>query len=357
MAEIRRAVEEYSQIRHQYEVYTGRLGELINDLMQASEVSSYILEKRTKELESFRKKISSAERIYEDPMHQVTDLSGIRIILKSIKDIESVEEILMREFNIDPMKSVRKGYDLDPDQFGYRSDHFVLCLKPPRSILPEWEQFAGIWAEVQVRTVLQHAWALISHSFDYKSEREVPDQTRRQLFRVSALLEVADIELDRYISSAQSLLEDYKDRLFEEGESLELNVDSLRAFLEEDPVVEHWANHIQSLGVRVGGIGNISRDVEIARRVGIGNIGEIRHLLEKSCTWGEEYLSQFFMNTWGDPLPSDGISIDRNGIVTLFLIGSYLEDLTDKVLDREFGWGRPERATVPARNLNPKYTD
>jgi hypothetical protein len=47
---------------------------------------------------------------------------------------------------------------------------------------------------VQVRTVLQHAWASISHALQYKQEDDIPRALRRRLARISALLEVADEE-------------------------------------------------------------------------------------------------------------------------------------------------------------------
>jgi trimethylamine:corrinoid methyltransferase-like protein len=49
-------------------------------------------------------------------------------------------------------------------------------------------------AEVHVRTVLQHAWAAISHSLQYKKEDDVPAALRRRLNRLAALLELADQE-------------------------------------------------------------------------------------------------------------------------------------------------------------------
>jgi putative GTP pyrophosphokinase len=49
------------------------------------------------------------------------------------------------------------------------------------------------------------------------------------------------------------------------------------------------------------------------------------------------------------------MSINLNGIITMLLIGNYPEIFTDDMLDKEFGFGRPERATIPAKRYNPRF--
>ena len=46
---------------------------------------------------------------------------------------------------------------LQAEQFGYQSVHYIIRLATGRTRLPEYEKYRGLTAEVQVRTVLQHA--------------------------------------------------------------------------------------------------------------------------------------------------------------------------------------------------------
>ena len=64
-------------------------------------------------------------------------------------------------------------------------------------------------AEIQVCTLLQHAWAAISHDRLYKSSFHAPKKLERQLHRVSALLEEADDEFERGISELDEYKLDY----------------------------------------------------------------------------------------------------------------------------------------------------
>jgi hypothetical protein len=96
---------------------------------------------------------------------------------------------LLDEFDV--IESVDHGI-VAANSFGYASRHLVLRVGEERSSLSEWRRFASVKCEIQVRTILQHAWASISHTLDYKSDEDVPAQVRRKLFQVAALIEVGD---------------------------------------------------------------------------------------------------------------------------------------------------------------------
>ncbi|MBZ0170126.1 GTP pyrophosphokinase YwaC [Candidatus Methylomirabilis lanthanidiphila] len=357
MGRLQNYVATYKELRPKYERLTKKIEGLLQELLEGAHLQSFTIKSRTKSVESFEQKILRPDKSYQNPLAEVSDLSGIQIIVRSLDDIQAVEEIIDGEFSVDQDLSVKKADILDPDRFGYLTQHFVVKIKAPRTQLTEWEDLKDLSAEIQVRTVLQHAWAIISHAFDYKISAEIPKQLRRQLFRVSALLEVADTELTNFVRQVASLQEQYKEQIAAEDIHVEVNIDSLRAFTETSPIVEEWAKYIESLSVKVGGVGSaISRDLRMAKIAGVESVNEIDHLLRDARSWGKEYLQEFFHNTWGKPLPNDrGISLDRNGIVALFIIASKLDILTDELLNDELGWGLPENATVPARKYNPQY--
>jgi len=73
---------------------------------------------------------------------------------------------------------------------GYAGVHYVVSLGSKYSG-GRYEGITDLRCEIQVRTVLQHAWALISHHLMYKDEATTPDRLKRDLNNVASLLEIA----------------------------------------------------------------------------------------------------------------------------------------------------------------------
>ncbi|MDI7276417.1 MAG: hypothetical protein QME94_10590, partial [Anaerolineae bacterium] len=72
------------------------------------------------------------------------------------------------------------------NRLGYQAIHFVV----------RDQSFADMVCEIQLRTLHQDLWAEASHRLQYKSEEHVPDDIKRRIYRLSAVLEVADVEFD-----------------------------------------------------------------------------------------------------------------------------------------------------------------
>ena len=142
----------YRNIRGTCEAMTGRLRTLIVDLLAEANIEVIQIEARTKAVDSFTEKISRKRAKYENPLREITDLVGIRIITYYLEDVAAVGEILKKEFQIDATNSVDKAAGLDPDRFGYTSVHYVVALSPDRRKLGEWRPYASYRAEIQVRT-------------------------------------------------------------------------------------------------------------------------------------------------------------------------------------------------------------
>lgn len=109
-------------------------------------------------------------------------------------DVDVAARLIEAEFQVDNRNSVDKRAALDPDRFGYLSLHYVATLSVNRQSLAEYRRFPALKAEIQVRSILQHAWAEIEHDLGYKSKAAIPPALRRRFSRLAGLLELADSE-------------------------------------------------------------------------------------------------------------------------------------------------------------------
>jgi putative GTP pyrophosphokinase len=120
----------------------------------------------------------------------ITDIIGIRIVCPFLEDLVLVEELLRKNFEI--LEIEKKGTDHTFREFGYESIHLLIKI-PAESI--QKLGFPGCdVAEIQIRTILQDAWAEVEHELVYKAEfNPFDDPMKRKLAAVNASLSLADI--------------------------------------------------------------------------------------------------------------------------------------------------------------------
>jgi ppGpp synthetase/RelA/SpoT-type nucleotidyltranferase len=168
---------------------------LVNELLKEKKIAVHQVAVRVKSLDSLTRKLEKKRGKYSQ-LSDLTDIVGVRIIVYLENEVDLVAQIIDNEFFVDTENSIDKR-NLKIDTFGYRSLHYVAGLSKERSGLTENRKFAGLKAEIQIRSVLQHAWAEIEHDIGYKGEKEIPEQYKRTFHRVAALLESADLEFVR----------------------------------------------------------------------------------------------------------------------------------------------------------------
>lgn len=152
--------------------------ELIKSELIKNNLLDFIIQNRVKSLKSIEKKSKKKDSFGNQK--EITDYSGVRIIVNRLSQIRKCIEIMTEKFQIDYSNSNFNPHSFIEDkEFGYRSSHIVLINN-------------NIKSEIQIRTFAQHIWANTSHSLDYKSN--VKDTIfPRKLFRLSGLLEQIDI--------------------------------------------------------------------------------------------------------------------------------------------------------------------
>ena len=169
---------------------------------------------------------------YTNPFLEIQDWCGVRVVCYYPSDVERICEIIRKEFDVKYHEDTAAR--LSPDAFGYRSIHFILCLRAEWTRIPIYQGLETMEAEVQVRTVLMHAWAEIEHKLKYKSNIAIPQQFQRQLYRLSAKFEESDEQFDALRTGIEAYREELanKKTSIEDFRELELNLDTLVAFLD-----------------------------------------------------------------------------------------------------------------------------
>lgn len=206
--------------------FTRLLHATIENLLRASEIDHLAVTSRTKSLGSFVEKM--ARKGYKSGL-EATDLIGIRVITFIESDATAVAELIRRSFKPHPEESLDKSEELGDSQVGYRSIHLICELATDRAALPEYKRFRGLLFEVQVRTVLQHAWAEIDHDRGYKFSGVLPMELRRRLNLLAGQLELADREFSQLARDVDR----YKDELQRKQVAGDLDIELSSASLSE----------------------------------------------------------------------------------------------------------------------------
>ena len=121
------------------------------------------------------------------PIH---DILGTRVVCPFLEDVARVEARLHEAFSVHEIE--RKGAHTFRE-FGYSSTH--LLLEIPEDIRKQYPDLDLKFAEVQVRTFLQDAWAEVEHELIYKNRNSITpldEPLRRKLAALNANLSLSD---------------------------------------------------------------------------------------------------------------------------------------------------------------------
>ncbi|MDF2892853.1 MAG: hypothetical protein K0R80_3220 [Clostridia bacterium] len=222
-------VEEYKLKVPFYKQLSEAVKGIINYVLDDKKIVYHSISCREKGLESFKEKI--ARKKYDNPFKDMQDLAALRIITYIDDDVKAVCSLVEEIFEV--IEKSDKGSLLEDNKFGYKSVHYVAKFTQERLKLPEYSKFKDDVFEIQVRTLLQHAWAEFEHDRNYKFSGVLPKESgiQRRLALVAGALELADKEFN----SIALDLEKYKKEAaieVQKGElDIEINSTSLREYL------------------------------------------------------------------------------------------------------------------------------
>lgn len=217
-------LQEYRKHLPQFLEAETRITKALRDYLSEAGVWVAAVESRVKTESSLVGKLELKGTKYES-LADITDILGLRVITFYPDDVDKVASAIERLYEVDWEDSVDKRKLHDIDSFGYLSLHYV-CHIPDMPYR----------MEIQMRTLLQHAWANMYHDTGYKSGVEIPRKYIRNLNRLAGMLELADEQF----SQIRLELTDYRRRmqaLVASGKLDDVQIDgeTFRSYMDLDP--------------------------------------------------------------------------------------------------------------------------
>lgn len=150
------------------------------------------LEYRLKDKLSYLRKALYRSKAYGNPIVDINDKVGTRVVLMTSRDIDEVRELIMNHTSWVPRldRNYIDEIDKSPDRFVYQSVHIIVA--PLASYDVSDDDFPKLTCEIQIRSLLQHAYSEVSHDSTYKGPYRSDNKILRLLSTSMALMEATD---------------------------------------------------------------------------------------------------------------------------------------------------------------------
>ena len=261
-------MREYRDNLPWFEESSQKVYQLLKDTLDKAGLMTAAMEYRVKAGDSLAGKLELKGGKYHS-LKDITDIIGLRVITFYIDDVDKVASAVERVFEVDWENSVDKRKALEIDSFGYLSLHYV-CRIPGS----EYKM------EIQMRTVLQHAWANMNHDTGYKSGVEVPPRYLRNLSRLAGMLELVDDEFSRIRTELTNYRRQVRSLVATGNlDDVPLDGDTFRSFMEMNP--------FEPLNQRIAAVNqaeiqevSLMPYLELFKEIGFKTLGDISKMIK-----------------------------------------------------------------------------
>jgi predicted RNase H-like nuclease/ppGpp synthetase/RelA/SpoT-type nucleotidyltranferase len=233
------AVQQYSAQFPAIEANGDQFVKLVQSILDDAGINYLSVTGRIKSVTSFAAKAArriDGKLLYPEPLQDITDQIGIRVITYALSDVAAVADLMHDQVLVLDDRDMGRE-TASQGRFGYASRHLLIAPGPGQPEDPD-QRLTGRTASLQIRTVLQHAWAEFEHDIRYKGV--VPDEHASEFDRrftlAAGLLELADREFsairDRLrIEHSDQASQDDADRTKVQDDDPRIDPRELAAFL------------------------------------------------------------------------------------------------------------------------------
>ncbi len=226
-----------------------------------------IVESRTKTIASYAEKVVRKQHKFDTVKgYDITDPCGVRVVTQTSEEKSLICDYIEKNFTIDWANSLDQKSQLSDKEFGYLAVHYIVQIPegvtsiegvgvPPDVVKGKH----GFKAEIQVKTLLEHAWSNPLHDRLYKVAIKPPFQIKREAAGLAATLEHADERLMSVAGDIDSYLGHYE--AYMDHDRLQDEIDILKVAVEYETDLSKQA----ALRLKLGRFYKLNNDVGAAQ--------------------------------------------------------------------------------------------
>lgn len=181
--------------------------------------------KRVKSAESLVSKVFVRHYEYykdRDAYNEIQDKAGVRFVVLLTSQLDKISQRIfeIESWDAETSREFDDWKDKDPRLFDYQSVHIIVTNKCDFEYQGSLIK-AGTTCEVQVRTLMQHAYAELAHDTIYKGSVKAEPKVIRSFAKGMALMETTDgllCEAKQTLDQVSNFIDSWKSTLREEHE-------------------------------------------------------------------------------------------------------------------------------------------
>lgn len=296
-------MEEYRDQKADFTELGNVVRSILTSELKKKNISPLAIEHRVKEENSLAGKLELKGEKYGS-LADITDILGARVIVFFSDEIDEIAKIVESIFEIDWDNSVDKRAIIKPDAFGYLSLHYI-CSLPEDSEYPN--NICGKKFEIQIRTTLQHTWAVINHDLGYKTNFGVPRKVTRDFSRIAGLLEIADEQFVKIRDDIEVYESDVRERIANDSaDDLSIDNVSLNEYIKLNKNMMSFLFELSALSGNAE-ISHISAEpyIEQLAFLGVKTLGDLSKMLSENKDLALKIASKTLETTDLDILSSN----------------------------------------------------
>ena len=272
-------LEDYRKQRDDFVTLGDTVHTMLSEIVKELGLTVLAVEHRVKEEKSLAGKLERKGDGY-NTLEDITDILGCRVVCFLSDEIDKIGQKVEENFVVDWENSSDKRALIKEDAFGYLSLHYI-CSLPFGDKWPD--EICGKKFEVQIRTILQHAWSVINHDIGYKSDFGVPREIKRQFARLAGILELADDEFVRARDNMVGYTEDIRRRIItDDADDVAINMISLNEYVKHNQKMQGIIRKIAEIaGAEITEIDPESYIPQLAF-LGITKLGDIEVMIKEN---------------------------------------------------------------------------